>query len=113
MFQKMVLNSLVPAIILPSQFPNSRYPSFVILLSYSSICFETFFVNLLRIFTLVESFVEPQYFGSPLTYQDDFFTDSGNVESYYDCKAEKIKIGDIVIDGENAKNIEIPEDISM
>lgn len=61
MLKELVTQRLVPAIIVPANFPSPR------------------------VFSLLANFIPPQIYSSVITYKDSFF-DSFNVESYYDLK---------------------------
>eukprot|EP01125_Pyxidicula_operculata_P010404 TRINITY_DN3421_c1_g2_i2.p1 TRINITY_DN3421_c1_g2~~TRINITY_DN3421_c1_g2_i2.p1 ORF type:complete len:1774 (+),score=439.41 TRINITY_DN3421_c1_g2_i2:2-5323(+) len=82
-FKSLIEYNFVPAIILPKHFPNTK------------------------IYSYIQGYVSPQLYGSTITYKDSFFEEHG-VDSYYDFKPEKIKVGDIVIDRETVSLIEIP-----
>lgn len=43
-----------------------------------------------------------------ISCSDDFFAASG-VDSYYDFKAAKINIGDIVLDADNVQALHVPD----
>lgn len=87
-FKVLASSRLVPAIIIPNNFPN------------------------VRIFNQLETFVPTQVAGSIITMKDSFFDEFG-VTSYYDIPVEKIKLGDIVLDEENAAEIVIAENVDL
>ena len=87
-FKVLASSRLVPAIIIPNNFPN------------------------VRIFNQLETFVPTQVAGSIITLKDSFFEEFG-VTSYYDIPVEKIKLGDIVLDEENASEIVIAENVDL
>lgn len=82
-FKTLLENHFVPAIIIPCSFPNRRT------------------------FAVLNSSIPSEISASLITYKDDFFSDY-NMESYYDFKPEKVKEGDIILNYENIKSLEIP-----
>jgi GNAT superfamily N-acetyltransferase len=84
-FLKSILAAnLVPSVIVPAQFPNSR------------------------VFNFLESFVAPEISGRILTVRDDYFEEAG-VESYYDFKVEKVKQGDIILEPSIVEQLQLPD----
>jgi hypothetical protein len=83
MLKKLVELHYVPQIILPEQFPNAQTYRFIS---------ET---------------VPTELSGSVITFKDDWFEDPQRpfVESYYDFKPLKIKVDFIVLNSENAADI--------
>ena len=87
-FKILASSRLVPAIIIPNNFPNSR------------------------IFGQLENWVPTQVSGSIANHKDNFFEEFG-VTSYYDIPVEKIKLGDIILDEENAQAINIADNVDV
>lgn len=84
-FLKSVLSAgLVPSVIVPAQFPNSR------------------------VFNTLEGFIAPEISGRILTLRDDYFEEAG-VDSYYDFKVEKVKQGDIILEPSNVELLHLPD----
>src|SRR6185437_11820135 len=82
MLKELVTQRLVPAVIVPANFPSPR------------------------IFSLLSHYIPPLIYSSVVTYKDSFF-DSENIESYYDLKPEKIKQGDILITPDNCHLLDL------
>lgn len=87
-FKLLATSRLVPAVVVPNNFPN------------------------VRIFNQLETFVPTQVAGSIITYKDSYFDDFG-VTSYYDIPVEKVKLGDIVLDEEAASQIAISDNVDL
>jgi hypothetical protein len=87
-FKILATSRLVPAVIIPNNFPN------------------------VRIFAQLENFVPTQVAGSIISFRDNYFDEFG-VTSYYDIPVEKIKLGDIVLDEENAAEIMIADNVDL
>jgi hypothetical protein len=87
-FKVLASSRMVPAIIVPNNFPT------------------------VKIFNQLESFVPSQISGSIITYKDSFFDEFG-VTSYYDIAVEKIKQGDIVLDEESSRQIFISDNVDL
>ena len=87
-FKILATSRLVPAVIIPSNFPNAR------------------------IFNQLENWVPTQVAGSIISFKDNFFEEHG-VTSYYDIPVEKIKLGDIILDEETAQSINIAENVDV
>lgn len=76
LFKELLAQQVVPAIILPFNFPSPR------------------------VFSLISHYITPTIYSSVITYRDDFFAEEFG-DSYYDFKPEKIKQGDILLTSEN------------
>lgn len=87
-FKILATSRLVPAVIIPSNFPNAR------------------------IFNQLENWVPTQVAGSIISFKDTFFEEHG-VTSYYDIPVEKIKLGDIILDEETAQSINVSENVDV
>lgn len=87
-FKILSASRLVPSVIIPSNFPNTR------------------------VFGQLENFVATQMSGSIISFKDNFFEEFG-VTSYYDIPVEKIKLGDIVIDEETSEMIHIVDSVDV
>lgn len=87
-FKMLATSRLVPAVIIPSNFPN------------------------VRLFNQLENWVPTQVAGSIISFKDTFFEEHG-VTSYYDIPVEKIKLGDIILDEENAQAINVSENVDV
>lgn len=87
-FKLLASSRLVPALIIPNNFPT------------------------VRIFNQLENFIPTQIAGSIITYKDSYFDDFG-VTSYYDIPIEKVKMGDLLLDDEASQQIVISENVDL